>query len=323
MAKGYLPKKGSPRALEIIELYPTASSEQLDEWISEFGYSNRNTFTDSVYRTYGIRRGKTVGEQIEKRKMERGETLKLSTGQGFKTMAVINDLQIPYHDEKTLSLAEVFLQELQPDYLIYNGDIHDFYPISHFDRDPSRMDCLQSDLTKAKVIQARHRKILPNTRILENDGNHEDRLRRFLWTKAPALESLDCLQMEKLLGSDELEIERVPAECGIMVNGIFMVIHGEIASVHSGYTAKRMYEKHGGCGICGHCHRGGSYYKRDRFGIWGWWENFCLCDLNPDWINNPNWVQGFSLVHFLGKRFWVEQIPIIDHTLMYGGKLYD
>ena len=82
------------------------------------------------------------------------------------------------------------------------------------------------------------------------------------------------------------------------------------------------YEKHGGCGITGHCHRGGSFLKTDRFGVWGWWEGFCLCHLNPDWIKNPNWQQGITLVHFIGKRFWVEAIPIIDHELMYGGKIY-
>jgi len=93
-------------------------------------------------------------------------------------------------------------------------------------------------------------------------------------------------------------------------------------SIHPAYTAKRHYERSGGFGMCNHTDRGGSFYMRDRVGMWGWWENFCTCTLDPDWIKNPNWQQGFTLVHFVGRRFWVEQIPIVGHSLMYGGKVY-
>jgi hypothetical protein len=84
-----------------------------------------------------------------------------------------------------------------------------------------------------------------------------------------------------------------------------------------------MFEKHGGCGLCAHSHRIGEYLKRNRFGTWGWWEGGCLCDLNPDYVTNPDWHQGFTLVHFKGKRFWVEQMVITGHTLMYGSKIYE
>ena len=168
----------------------------------------------------------------------------------------------------------------------------------------------------------RHDNIFPNVKKKWLDGNHEIRLLKYLWSSSPALASLRCLTIPELFRLDDYRIDYLPYEQGLMVNDIFLILHGDIASIHSGYTAKRMYEKHGGCGISGHCHRGGSFYKRDRFGTWGWWENFCLCHLNPDYVKNPNWVQGFSLVHFQGHRFWVEQIPIIDHSLMYGGRVY-
>jgi hypothetical protein len=181
---------------------------------------------------------------------------------------------------------------------------------------------MQEDLDSTTAMFYQHRNILPNAIMILIEGNHEDRLRRFLWSSAVQLASLRALQLEQLFRLDEYEISHVPYEEGLMVNDIFLIIHGDIASLHSGYTAKRMHEKHGGCGICGHCHKGGSFYKRDRFGIWGWWEGFCLCDLNPDWIKNPNWMQGLSLIHFKGKRFWVEQLPVVEHIFMYGGKLY-
>ncbi len=320
--RSYLPEKGTPEAGEIILLYPTASPELMEEWVKRYNYSNRNTFTDAIFRTYGVRRN--IKQEIIERKVKPPvEPLRLKTNAGFETMAVINDTQHPHHDEKALDLVERFLADLQPDYLAYNGDMCDFYQISRFDKDPARITDLQSDINSMKAMYRRNRKAMPNTRMFEIDGNHEDRWQKFLWSKASELSSLTCLTLDELFDLKEYEIERVHYERGLMINGIFLTIHGDISSVHSGYTAKRMYEKHGGCGICGHCHRGGSYFKRDRFGTWGWWENFCLCSLHPDWIQNPNWVQGFSLVHFHGSRFWVEQIPILGHSFIYGGKLYE
>ncbi|KKM05312.1 hypothetical protein LCGC14_1755390 [marine sediment metagenome] len=74
--------------------------------------------------------------------------------------------------------------------------------------------------------------------------------------------------------------------------------------------------------VAGNSHRLGSYYKRNRFGVYGWWENGCLCTLTPDWVSWPNWQQGFSLVHFSRDRFWVEQLQIINRKFVYAGKLY-
>jgi len=238
------------------------------------------------------------------------------------TAASINDPHIPFQDQRTLHEVELFLKDLQPELLLIIGDVGDFYQISKFDKNPLRKQTMYQDLSKVKSFHRRIRSILPNTRIIEEEGNHEDRWRKFLWTKVPELADFEELRLDKLYGLDECEIEHIPYSEGLLVNGVFLASHGDMIRAHSGYTAKGMSDKHGGCGIHGHTHRGGSYYKRDRFGIWGWWENFCLCNLDPDWIANPNWQQGFSLVHFTKSRFWVEPIPIISEKFMYGGTLY-
>jgi hypothetical protein len=261
-------------------------------------------------------------QQIMKR-IKPNVPLRLKIEDKPQTIAVFNDTHNPFQDVKTLALAEDFIKDLQPDYLIYNGDINDFYQISKFDKNPARYSELQKDIDNTRDMLKRHRQLCPNAIIKLLDGNHENRLERFLWTNAPALSSLRCLEVEKLLELQNFEIERIPYECGIMVNDIFLIIHGNLVSTHSSYTAKRMFEKHGGCGLCAHSHRLGEYLKRNRFGTWGWWEGGCLCDLNPDYVTNPDWHQGFTLVHFKGKRFWMEQIPILGHTLMYGSKIYE
>ena len=320
----YLPDKESTEAKLLIEAYPTASQEKIREWSKLYGYARYKNFEDAVFGYYSVRRLPTVHQSNEGWEPSAiNVPLRISLSKEPKTVMTLFDTHNPFQDEQTMGLVERFMAKTMPDFLIYGGDANDFYPISTFDKNPSRINNLQADLNNTRAMFARHRVILPETEMFLLAGNHCDRLQRFLWSEAPALASLKSLQIEELLTLKEYGIKFIPYEQGLMINDVFLVLHGDIASIHSGYTAKRMYEKHGGCGISGHCHRGGSFYKRDRFGTWGWWEGFCLCHLNPDWIKNPNWVQGFSLIHFRGKRFWVEQIPIIEHKFIYGGSVYE
>ncbi len=238
------------------------------------------------------------------------------------TAGIFQDTHNPFQDQPVIREVEIFLFALQPELMVYPGDMGDFYLLSKFDKNPERAGRLQEDLKSTKALFKRHREGMPNTRMIFELGNHEDRLRRFLWSKSPALASLECLTVGGLYGLKENEVECVDYEDGVLFNGNFMVTHGDLIRAHSGYTAKGMSDKHGGSGMCGHSHRGGSSLKRNRFGVYGWWENYCLCDLDPDYTSHPNWQQGFSIVHFNKERFWVEQMQIINRRFMYAGKTY-
>ncbi len=247
---------------------------------------------------------------------------KLSAGKS--THVVWNDAHKPYHDPLALRCAEKLICYIKPDYLHYDGDWIDFYTLSKFDKRPTKIADLQNDLNDLKATFHYHRTIFKNTEFFYELGNHDDRLRRYLWSIAKELSELDALQIQNLLSFKEYDIHMVEYEEGLKINDIFVVQHGDIVSQESSYTAKRLFAKHGGNGICGHTHRGGAYYKKDYEGLHGWWENFCLCDLNPDYTKNPNWQQGVTVIDFgEGKQFLVEQIPIIDGKCIYGGKVIE
>jgi len=320
--KTYLPDKGTAEYKELERLYPIADDTLLRAWAKKYGYRNKKAFIGSVRDGYGLYRLPVLGNQGWE-PSEINVALTLDTEKKLRTFAIINDTHNPYQDVPALHLVERFLQDIQFHYLIYNGDVNDMYQISTFNRNPERVSDMQKDINNTKVMFEKHNRLFPDVKKVMTEGNHEHRLQKFLWTKAPEFAGITALSISELFDLKGFGIKHIAYEQGLMINSSFLVTHGEIASVHSGYTAKRTYEKHGGNGMVGHCHRGGSYYKTDRFGTHGWWENFCLCSLYPDWIKSPNWQHGFSLVHFLGKRFWVEQIPIIENKLIYGGKLYE
>ena len=154
------------------------------------------------------------------------------------------------------------------------------------------------------------------------EGNHEYRITRHL-RKNPELFGLNCLRMPELLGLIEKKIKYYPyLHPPIKYHG-FQVHHGNLIRKHSGWSAKALYFKYAGCGIVGHTHRMGSYIVRNTEGIFGWYENGCLCSLQPEYQDFVNWIQGWSIAYFTKKDlFHLEQIPVVDYKFLFNGRLF-
>lgn len=282
--------------------------EVAKHWISESGATRHRTIPTPVVNLYGDRQNTPSS---------------LTTKPGVSRAVVLGDTHSPYQDNEVVEGVEHFLGEIKPDYLFYNGDLNDFYQVSDFSKDPARLAYLQDDIDVTTSMFKRHRDLLPEAKLVFIEGTHENRWFKYLQDKAPAVSKLRGSSIPALYNLKGLGIEHALFERGVLVNQTFLIIHGDIVSKHSGATAKAHYEKNGGSGICNHTHRLGSFFHRSRFGTFGWWENGCLCQLNPDWVINPNWQQGFSVISFEDTgRFFVEQVPIIDGRFIYGGKLY-
>ena len=221
---------------------------------------------------------------------------------------VLSDIHFPYHDDKALKAVYNFLSNTHVDTIILNGDILDFYDVSSFDKDPSRINSLQKEIDMAQKFFKKLRSLAPKARIIFVKGNHEDRIERYL-RKHPELYSLDALKLPNLLNLDNYVIEY--KDKGFKLGGL-KIIHGDIVRKFSGYTARGELEKHDSSGICGHVHRLSCYYYRTPERYLAWYESGCLCDLNPEYINEPNWQQGFLYGYVEKDSFAVTPIPIVD-----------
>lgn len=59
-------------------------------------------------------------------------------------------------------------------------------------------------------------------------------------------------------------------------------------------------------------HRGSAYFYRTPERYLAWFESFCLCDLNPEYIDDPNWQAGILYGYVEKDSFAVTPIPIVD-----------
>lgn len=235
---------------------------------------------------------------------------------------VLSDLHIPYHNPKCVKLALDFCKREQPNVVHLLGDVIDFYNISRFNKNPERKFTLQDELDEATEFIYNLTQVVPNARIIYYEGNHEERLKKYLWSQTPELSSLRALNLEELLQLRDFNIEFLNYN-EIHKHQHLTFSHGNIISKWSGHTAKRMIDTVGCSTIHGHSHRLGSSFQTTFGSDLVAYENGCLCELNPEYVKGkPNWQLGFSTVYFVENQFFVIQVPIINYSYIYNGKLY-
>ena len=240
----------------------------------------------------------------------------------FETTVFLGDCHIPFHDPDTLANVYEFIKDFQPDHIFILGDWVDFKDLSKFEKEPDDRFRLQKDLDLSSNYLADLRSITPKSHIVFMAGNHEDRLRKWIW-RNPDVAGLRSLSIPELLDLDNLRIEY----CGygeLYDHHGFIVKHGDIVRKYSGMTARAEMEKVGKSGISGHTHRLSSYFRRTMDGTMVWYECGCLCELNPEWVHYPDWQQGFAVAWFekAGNRFFVNLIPIIKSRFIFNGTYY-
>ena len=234
----------------------------------------------------------------------------------MKKIVQLTDLHVPYHDEKSLVGVYDLLDNIRPHQIVITGDFYDFYKISKFNKDPLNDKTLQYELDEGRKILKILKELCSEIHFIE--GNHEKRLKKYIWAEAPALAGLECLDFPELTGMNEMGISHYEDK---YIYKTMRFHHGDFAS---GHAAKKELDKYGLSTTQGHTHSLEMAMKTDGRGMIGSWNMgcLCLCD-NVEYINGiPNWQQGFGMFYFDDDRFYCQQIPIIKHKFIFGNKLY-
>jgi hypothetical protein len=238
---------------------------------------------------------------------------------GFK-VAFPTDEHFPYQDELARNLALQIVQDFRPNLMVCGSDGMDFYAVSSFDKDPKRQFGLQAEINAWKNGMREWASAAPNAVRAFIPGNHEDRLRRYIW-RHPEMSGLDAVQLFNLLDLDGLGVlydENVLGENygqSELEVGPLVIKHGTLVRKYSGYSARGELEKeyhNVDTLFTGHTHRGGMHLAQTRGGLKRAFECFCLCDLNPPYVNRPDWHHGLVLATIYGTIVQVETIPFIQ-----------
>ena len=238
---------------------------------------------------------------------------------GYEQYVVIPDLHAPYHDEESVQTAINFVKYQKPDHVVFIGDVVDLYSVSSFDKNPKRANKLQDEYDCANEILTEFRKAAPKAKMTYIEGNHEVRMKRYLW-RHPELHGLRCLRLPQLLGLKELDIAYKQE---LFWRNTFLFTHGKRFGM---YASRWELADNGVSGMSGHNHRLSVFSKTDKTGVKAWYHIGHLTDVEAagEYRKDPDWQQGLGVVYFHNRknRFFAEAIPVVDNKFIYHGVLY-
>ena len=250
----------------------------------------------------------------------------------MKTIVVIPDMQIPYHDPRAVKAVMNFVKDYQPDELFCVGDEADSPEPSRWNkgRAAEYSKTLQAGLDKTSNIMEGFKNALGDKPFHVMRSNHGDRIGNYIDKYAPALAGLRELEYEALLRYDELDIT-YHNKIWQFAPG-WALAHGDEGSLlqTAGGTALNLARRIGLSVVCGHTHRQGIQHyhvgyngriSNRLFGV----EVGHLMDLNKaDYLSTgaANWQQGFTVLYIRRSNVTPVNVPIIGRSFCVEGEVY-
>ena len=242
-------------------------------------------------------------------------------------VVVLSDLQIPYHDEAAVKRVVSFIKWYKPTQLWCVGDELDAPEPSRWNKGMAGeyATTLQDSIDMTYNVMADFRDALGKTKpFIIQRSNHTDRIQTYIRKYAPAFNSLESLQIEKLLGYNDLNIQYLHRFKELLPG--WVMAHGDEGALNRapGATALNLAKSLGKSVVCGHTHRTG--LQHETRGFYGKTETLFglevghMMDMSQASYltsGNANWQQGIGIL--IQERGVVTPlaVPIINGVINF------
>ena len=247
----------------------------------------------------------------------------------------LSDFQIPDQNDVALGLVNTFIQDFVPDKIHLVGDILNFTKVAKYDQDPYYHVGMRDEIAIGRKILKElirvARKANPDTEIIWYEGNHENRLIKYLSRNASAL--------AEITGDDGEYVNSIPHLFNLKGIGVkwigysqrhfehgIRIEHGNVVRGKAGHTAHAMLDKRGASGFSGHTHRLAMVMRTQGEHQRFWVELGSLCnfEFESPYTTDPDWQNGFAFGHYSSetRQFYPTVVPIVNNTFVANGKLY-
>lgn len=241
----------------------------------------------------------------------------------LERILVVPDTHAPYHDRRAWKLMLKVARRFGPHTIVHQGDLADFYAVSSHSKDPSRAAGLRDELRVVKKLRGDLDR-LGATRKVFIEGNHEDRLRRYLEEKAPEL--FGMFDTDSLLALSENGWEFVPYKSHARVGKLYFT---HDTGNGGKYTTARALEAFQHSVAIGHHHAIQYAVEGDATGKYrvgaqfGWLGDVRAVDYMHRIKAQRNWSLGFGVGYKdeTGVVF-LQPVPIVNYTCCVEGRVY-
>jgi UDP-2,3-diacylglucosamine pyrophosphatase LpxH len=242
-----------------------------------------------------------------------------------KRVVVLSDLQIPYHDKRSVQAAIDFVRYYKPDELWCVGDELDAPEPSRWNKGMAGeyANTLQEGIDKTNEIMSEFRSALGrNKKFYIQRSNHTDRIDTYMRKYAPAFSSLKSLEIETLLGYDKLGVTYLHRMHELLPG--WVMAHGDEGALNRapGATALNLAKSLGKSVVCGHTHRVGLQHEtRGFYGnthtLFGLEVGHMMDIKQASYLTsgNANWQQGIGILVEENNKITPYAVPIINGVI--------
>jgi predicted phosphodiesterase len=244
----------------------------------------------------------------------------------LERILIISDLHSPFESKAAWKLVLDAAKDFQPEVFVSLGDFMDCFSVSHWSKSPERALSLREEVEHAAGLMDQIEAVTPGARRIWIDGNHENRLERYLQDKAPELFSL--IGIPNLLRLEERGWEYVPYKQSIRIGRLNLTHDIGSAGRYVAYKALDTFQANV---ATGHTHRLGYAVEGDATGdshvshMLGWLGDVEQIDYAHRVRANREWALGFGYGYIDRRTGNVHLIPvpIVAGTAVVEGRFYD
>ena len=240
------------------------------------------------------------------------------------TRVVIPDTHANLHDEKAISLVCDVLSQIHVDELIILGDFWEIYSLSSHAKDPRKDPALLSyEIELGRVVLEKIIVAAKARRMFFLEGNHENRISRYIRNLAP-----------KLYGSFSTpELLKLPSDMFFLPYGQkqHLKCGKKLVCLHGAYTNRWHTAKHrenfGTSVVYGHTHQVQVSHSKNVYGDVHYGISLGWLGDEPkvaEYINGvPQWDKAFGIFYFRpDDSFFFDVVRVQNDELIFQGKLY-
>ena len=244
----------------------------------------------------------------------------------MKSIHIIPDAHIPFHDATAWKVMCKVLQKRKPDILVILGDFGDFYSVSSHQKDPKHRNLLLLDEVHAVNAKLDELDALvgPACKKYFIQGNHEWRLDRYIAERAPDLYGM--LTTQQLFGLKERGWSYTPYHHHIKIGKLYVTHDTGKAGINAHRQAERAFSDNA---IIGHTHRmalevvGNAKGRPHISGMFGWLGDIGAAEYMHLINARRDWALGFGTGWMKDDgTVFLQAHPIVNGECVVDGVLF-
>jgi predicted phosphodiesterase len=243
---------------------------------------------------------------------------------GLDKMLIIPDTHAPYHDARAWALMMQVAKANKPDIILTLGDFADCYSVSSHRKDPRRINMLDEELAEVNGLLDQLDSLGAKRKVFV-EGNHSQRLTRYLQDQAPEL--FNVVSVQKLLKIKKRNWEWVPYLQDIKIGRVYYT-HEAGAGTGRPQAYKTLDTYHHSV-VTGHGHRTQYVVEGDATGNamvsaqFGWLGDLSKIDYAHRIKATKDWSLGFGWGYLRENGLtYLQPITIVDYSCIVNGRLY-